>query len=143
MNLERIIELVACCACREPMAGSDHLNLVQLARRPTWEHPTSGNVLSGYGPAAVAVVCDACLAASRQILVAVEWRGSELIYHPVDELEELPPEPTYVIRQSRSGVPAIQCLQCGMMSFHPDDIRERYCGNCHQFHEPIPSTETK
>lgn len=32
------------------------------------------------------------------------------------------------IRQS------IKCPQCGMVSHHPRDIAEQYCGNCNQFH---------
>lgn len=30
---------------------------------------------------------------------------------------------------------SITCPRCGMTSYHPRDIQERYCGNCHQFHE--------
>ena len=30
---------------------------------------------------------------------------------------------------------AIKCLTCGMTSWHPEDVRHRYCGNCHVFHE--------
>jgi hypothetical protein len=29
---------------------------------------------------------------------------------------------------------AIQCLICGMTSYNPNDVREKYCGNCHAFH---------
>jgi RNase P subunit RPR2 len=25
------------------------------------------------------------------------------------------------------------CPKCGMTSYHPDDIKNRYCGNCHEF----------
>lgn len=25
------------------------------------------------------------------------------------------------------------CPQCGMTSYNPNDIRESYCGNCHQW----------
>lgn len=28
---------------------------------------------------------------------------------------------------------AIQCLHCGMISYNPNDIKEKYCGNCHVF----------
>lgn len=34
----------------------------------------------------------------------------------------------------RGGVAAIQCLCCGLGSSHPDDIREKYCGFCKEFH---------
>ena len=30
---------------------------------------------------------------------------------------------------------SIKCLDCGMTSFNPNDVRWRYCGNCHEFHE--------
>ena len=30
---------------------------------------------------------------------------------------------------------AIRCLECGRTSYHPGDIQEKYCGNCHKFHE--------
>lgn len=29
----------------------------------------------------------------------------------------------------------IRCQTCQRISFHPKDIRERYCGACHVFHE--------
>ena len=29
---------------------------------------------------------------------------------------------------------SITCPRCGMTSYSPRDIAERYCGNCHQFH---------
>lgn len=29
----------------------------------------------------------------------------------------------------------ITCLLCGMTSNNENDVRERYCGNCHQFYE--------
>ena len=28
---------------------------------------------------------------------------------------------------------AVVCPRCEMISFHPDDIREGYCGNCHDW----------
>lgn len=29
----------------------------------------------------------------------------------------------------------IACPKCGAQSFNPNDIKHRYCGNCHEFHE--------
>lgn len=29
---------------------------------------------------------------------------------------------------------AILCLVCHRLSYHPKDVRERYCGYCHTFH---------
>jgi protein-arginine kinase activator protein McsA len=33
--------------------------------------------------------------------------------------------------------PSITCPRCGMTSYNPNDIRERYCGNCHAYHDDI------
>jgi hypothetical protein len=41
---------------------------------------------------------------------------------------------TYLLVQ---GGTAILCLRCGHRSYHPDDINQRYCGYCHQFHIEI------
>jgi hypothetical protein len=29
---------------------------------------------------------------------------------------------------------SITCLFCFKTSFHPEDVKNRYCGNCHYFH---------
>lgn len=29
--------------------------------------------------------------------------------------------------------PSITCPKCGMKSYNPNDIREGYCGNCHDW----------
>lgn len=44
---------------------------------------------------------------------------------------------TYVIlRGARRGYPdAIKCLVCERVSYHPNDIAQRYCPFCHRFHE--------
>lgn len=41
---------------------------------------------------------------------------------------------TYVLGQ-HEGQPFIRCLRCGMRSFHPMDIKERYCARCHRYHD--------
>ena len=40
---------------------------------------------------------------------------------------------TYEVGQ-RNGQPAIACLCCGLGSFHPADIEQKYCGFCGTFH---------
>jgi hypothetical protein len=32
---------------------------------------------------------------------------------------------------------AIHCMVCGMVSWHPEDVRHLYCGWCHVFHEQL------
>ena len=37
--------------------------------------------------------------------------------------------------------PSITCPHCGKTSYHPEDIKYRYCGACYRFHEGSgPST---
>lgn len=35
---------------------------------------------------------------------------------------------------------SITCPRCGMTSHNPNDIRERYCGACHQYHDFMMTT---
>jgi len=35
------------------------------------------------------------------------------------------------------STPSITCPQCGMTSYNQNDIEQRYCGNCHQFHKDM------
>ena len=32
---------------------------------------------------------------------------------------------------------SITCPKCGRTSYHPEDVRHRYCGACHQFHDDM------
>lgn len=133
--LTKYRERVNCCACGGSLQESPHVNLVLLTKRATWKHPTGGNVLTGYGPQATAAICDRCVEEKDPIKLAVELDGDEVIYHRVAELEDLPPEPTYVIHKPANGETAIECLRCGSLSFHPIDVEQKYCGHCHRFHE--------
>jgi hypothetical protein len=37
------------------------------------------------------------------------------------------------------NAPSITCPRCGLTSHNPNDVANRYCGNCHVFLErPIP-----
>jgi hypothetical protein len=42
--------------------------------------------------------------------------------------------PKYLI-DAENGLKFIRCLTCGLASFHPGDVENLYCGNCHVFHE--------
>lgn len=46
-------------------------------------------------------------------------------------------EATFLLMDDNTGSgPSIVCLPCGRRSFNPTDIRQRYCGRCHRFHDP-------
>lgn len=36
-------------------------------------------------------------------------------------------------RAPREDPPSFTCPKCGMTSYHPTDIKEGYCGNCHDW----------
>jgi len=36
-------------------------------------------------------------------------------------------------RLARLLTPSITCPRCGLTSYHPDDVRQGYCGNCHDW----------
>ena len=40
---------------------------------------------------------------------------------------------TYKIVE-KNGQTGIKCFYCGKTSFHPMDVKEKFCGFCHQFH---------
>lgn len=35
--------------------------------------------------------------------------------------------------------PSIKCPRCGMVSYHPEDIKQGYCGYCHDWTSPPTS----
>jgi ribosomal protein S27AE len=39
--------------------------------------------------------------------------------------------------------PRITCPTCGRVSHHPKDVEERYCGNCHQWHDLMDKGEPR
>ena len=82
-----------CCACEGTMASSRHLNMVSLNKRTTWEYPSWGNVLvDGSHGRAVAIICDRCVVKGRpkKAKFALERTGGRFVYHPVEELEDVP-----------------------------------------------------
>jgi len=37
----------------------------------------------------------------------------------------------------------IKCLICGMTSWNRNDVKNEYCGNCHQYHDIMGRRERK
>ena len=46
-------------------------------------------------------------------------------------------EPTFTIQTDAYGNRWIRCLRCGMGSYNPNDIEQKYCGACHIFHAEL------
>lgn len=134
MHPDEIADCCVCCACGGRI---DRVNLVELCLRATWKFPRGGNVLTGEDGRAIAVCCDRCAegrAGASLITKAVEFRGDEVIYHDVADLEELPPPQSYMIVGPQQGRFGIHCLRCGSTSWHPGDVEHKYCATCKQFH---------
>lgn len=128
-----------CCICDAPLANCEHVNIVNLDRVATWQHPVHKNVYyPNRPPGAVAIVCDDCLSEAvargkfaEPIPRAIELQGAHIFYHPTASLAERRPDPTYRIGHDRDRHRFIQCLKCGRYSYNPNDIRHRYCAFCH------------
>lgn len=92
-DVKKVRRKVRCGCCRGKLGRL--VNFVELGRRAAWEYPSAGNVITGEFGRAVAVICTKCVRQCRHpghppILEAVEFRGDEVVYHPVEELEEVP-----------------------------------------------------
>lgn len=139
MSLDEIKKYGKCCITEEPLHTSAEINVVQLAYKATWKFPTHGNVITGQSGLAMAFVHDAAVSDQGQLIApvrfAVECRGEELVYHPVEELEQEVLQ-TYTIGYDAGGE-YIRCLRCQMTSYNKNDIANRYCGYCKKFHESI------
>jgi hypothetical protein len=42
---------------------------------------------------------------------------------------------TFRIARDDNGLWSITCFICGLTSWNPNDVRYRYCGHCHRFHD--------
>lgn len=82
---------VKCCACGGMLETSSCINIVELKKVATWKFPVAGSIdTPGYGPRAMAIVCDECVQNKIKIRRCIEWEGSSYLvkYHDVDELED-------------------------------------------------------
>jgi hypothetical protein len=59
-----------------------------------------------------------------------QWRqipGRPLLPRLTEVREE------YVLFELEGGRRGIQCGRCGLASYNPNDVQQRYCGNCRRF----------
>ena len=78
------------------------------------------NHASGEGSALYRAGFDHCALELEGALEALKVALNELAREP-----QASNEPSY-----------IKCLHCTMKSYHPKDLEECYCANCHLFHAP-------
>ena len=46
---------------------------------------------------------------------------------------------TFTIDEKRGS---ITCHKCGLTSYNPNDVRGRYCGKCHHYHDFVTPEES-
>ena len=85
-----------CCVSGKPLSTSENINMVSIDYIPSWEYPVAGNVLiPNYTKRAIAIVHDdelqpgATHIMEGKIKFAVEFRGEEIIYHPLEDLQKI------------------------------------------------------
>lgn len=84
-----------CCITGRSMQSSRHVNLIMLDRICTWDHPYSQNLFIPEDPRhAIAVVHDCTFdketnSFKGKIIRAVEIKGDQIIYHPVEDLDKI------------------------------------------------------
>ena len=48
--------------------------------------------------------------------------------------------PAYrIMAHANSGYEALLCLVCNRISWNPNDVKQRYCGACHQCLDDVPA----
>jgi hypothetical protein len=138
-----------------PRDGREHggpvAGYVRVCPAGHTRHGTACKSCSGNG----AVLCTECPPDSPAILVAAavfdaivheEWPRRDL----ADKLMSLVLASCacdsckpYMVATINSllgpaAQPSITCPSCSKTSYNPNDVRERYCGNCHLFHYQMP-----
>jgi hypothetical protein len=84
----------------------------------------------------------------RVIVSAAEQLGLSVTHYGASHFDVRAPEPALMLafgewtgrvlrEQTPPALPSITCPRCGRTSYNPNDIRERYCGACHHFHEQL------
>jgi len=104
---EKIKKNVKCCACEGSLENSKFVNGVFLDKLATWQQPIWGNILvrNKYPePRATAILCDECIRKKREAKFAVEWNEdlSQVIYHKVEDLKDLPEIKEADVREAES-----------------------------------------
>ena len=89
MDKEQLIAKVRCSCCKGKM--SEDFLVLEYYRLAAWETPRANNPLNGQDELAVGFLCQACFSAyqSPGANEAVEFRGEEVVYHPIDDLQKI------------------------------------------------------
>lgn len=79
-----------CCACDETIGKDDfECGVAMLDKLAKWSYPTWGNILTGTGGRALAVLCGKCAKAKKTTQYAVKKDGEKFIRVPIKVLEDI------------------------------------------------------
>lgn len=48
-----------------------------------------------------------------------------------------------IMERQKKDFPYIQCPKCNFISYNSNDIKHKYCGHCHEWHEDMELEEAK
>lgn len=120
------------------------MRLGQLENRPRC--PDCSALLDGFGggdrpPEDGDVTC--CAYCGQRIRFrGLADGGMGLVAATFEELWAEDPQSAAELERARTWIlkraaerPVYVCRRCGMVSYHPKDLAERYCGACHKFED--------
>lgn len=58
----------------------------------------------------------------------------EIVNATLNGVADMATAPTYEIIGKDE---AVKCLVCGLTSYNPNDVMQRYCGKCHKYHSDM------
>lgn len=95
MELLEIFRKCNCCISGRPLADCKSMNVLQTEYVATWNYPIMSNLLiPGDYKHAVAYIHDDYMPddgiLKEPIKFVIEFRGDEIIYHPVESLQKGP-----------------------------------------------------
>lgn len=70
------------------------------------------------------------------------FAGNVAMLNALSKLHQHQSEVVARLARDTDGREFIECLTCHLRSYAPEDIRRRYCGSCHKFHEPAAEPPT-
>ena len=127
--------------------------VIEALRKANTGHIAGGDIYDAYMLLASFVevietvdvkVCELAVRARRrgQALRAAEQDRPSSAADPRQDSDG-PPHGGEEGRVAAAALPSITCPRCGRTSYNRNDVRERYCGACHEFHETMPEAQRK
>lgn len=96
-------------------------------------HPITDEPMKDYW---VEVHCDEMTTARRKMIEIFGLRWG-LMYDEETFTPEYYPKGCYMKLGHPEIYPSIKCPKCKMVSYNINDIKHKFCGNCHEYHDAL------